>query len=123
MAVITREQTQTFELPGTHVTGLASPSRGASETSAWRLRLEPGASSPAHSLDREEIFVVLSGTVRAAYDAHAEEASAGEALIVAPGEEVTLSTVGAEPFEAVALLPVGGTAPLDGERMVPPWAV
>src|SRR5262245_53344477 len=42
-------------------TGLASPSRGASETSVWRVALAPGTPANPHSLDHEEILVALTG--------------------------------------------------------------
>ena len=51
-----------------------------------------------------------------------ETAHAGGALIVKPGSEFSLvAEDGAA--EAVCMLPVGGTALLDGQRIVPPWAV
>ena len=68
MPVITPQQAPTFETPGATITGLASPSRGATDVAAWRVALEPGHESPKHSLvDREEVFVVLSGAVTARY--------------------------------------------------------
>ena len=46
---------------GLSVTGLAAPSRGASETCVWKLALAPNTPGTPHSVDREEIFVVLAG--------------------------------------------------------------
>ncbi len=123
MAVIGTEQAQRFDQGGVHVVGLAAPSRGSREISAWRLHLEPGATSPPHALDREEVFVVLSGTIRAAYADRTEEAGPGEALVLAPHEEVTLSAPGDEALHAVAILPVGAVATVGGERHPPAWAV
>jgi mannose-6-phosphate isomerase-like protein (cupin superfamily) len=111
MPVITPEDAPTFEAPGAIITGLASPSRGAADTAAWRVRFTPGHASPAHSLDREEVFVVLEGAV-----------TARSALIVPAGEEFSLIADDG-PAEAVCTFPVGGTALLAGERIVPPWAV
>ena len=55
MPIITAEDAPTFETPGATITGLASPSRGATDVAAWRIALEPGHESPKHSLvDREE---------------------------------------------------------------------
>jgi quercetin dioxygenase-like cupin family protein len=119
MPVITPEDAPTFDAGGATVTGLASPSRGATDTAAWRIRFSPGHASPPHSLDREEVFVVLSGALTARYADRAETAPAGGALIVPAGVEFSL--VG--PAEAVCTFPVGGTALLDGERITPPWAV
>ena len=122
MPVITPEDAPTFDAGGATITGLASPSRGAADTAAWRVRFAAGHASPPHSLDREEVFVVLSGALTARYAGHAETAPAGGALIVPAGAEFAL--VAEEgPAEAVCTFPVGGTALLGGERITPPWAV
>ena len=122
MPIVTPEEAPTFDAGGATITGLASPSRGAADVATWRVRFEPGHESPKHSLvDREEVFVVLSGAVTARYQDRDETATAGGALIVAPGEEFSLVALEG-PAEAVCMLPVGGTALLDGQRIVPPWA-
>ena len=41
-----------FRLDGVVFTGLAAPSRGARETSVWRVSLEPNSPGAEHSLDR-----------------------------------------------------------------------
>jgi mannose-6-phosphate isomerase-like protein (cupin superfamily) len=124
MPVISHAAAPRFDDGGTHVIGLASPSRGATETSAWRLRLDAGASSPPHSVDREHIFVALAGTATATFAGdEIEEVAAGGALVVPADTEFVLTNPGPEPFEAVVLLPVGGRATVGGERFIPPWAV
>jgi quercetin dioxygenase-like cupin family protein len=123
MTVITADEAPTYEAAGTSVVGLASPSRGATHTSAWRLTLAPGASSPPHALSHEEVFVALRGRLEARYGDRVEAVAAGGALIVPAGVEFTLVNPGEEPFEAVAVLPVGGRATVDGEEITPPWAV
>jgi quercetin dioxygenase-like cupin family protein len=124
MPVITAHDAPTFELGGTHVTGLASPSRGATHTSVWRLTLAAGAASPPHALTHEEVFVALRGRLEVRYaTGETESVEAGGALIVPAGVEFTLVNPGDEPFEAVATLPVGGSATVAGEEVTPPWAV
>jgi quercetin dioxygenase-like cupin family protein len=122
MPVITPEDAPTFDAGGAIITGLASPSRGATDTAAWRIRFDPDQATPRHSLDREEVFVVLSGALTARYGDRAETAHAGGALIVPAGAEFALVAQDG-PAEAVCTFPVGGTALLDGERLTPPWAV
>jgi mannose-6-phosphate isomerase-like protein (cupin superfamily) len=122
MTVITAQDAPTFEVEGTKVVGLAAPSRGATHTCAWRLTLAAGAASPPHALTHEEVFVALRGRVQARYDDAVEEVGAGGALIVPAGVQFTLVNPGEEPFEAVALLPVGGRATVGGEEITPPWA-
>jgi quercetin dioxygenase-like cupin family protein len=121
MPVITAEDAPVFDAGGNTITGLASPSRGARDVAAWRVRLEPGTPSPAHSLTREETFVVLSGSITARFAEHAETARAGGALIVPAGVRFTLAADD-EPAEAVCILPVGGQAVTDDATFTPPWA-
>jgi mannose-6-phosphate isomerase-like protein (cupin superfamily) len=122
MPVITDSAAPRFDVEGTHVVGLASPSRGATETSAWRLRLDPGHSSPPHALDREEIFVVLAGAAEAIFADTTERVEAGGALVVPAGREFVISNPGTSAFDAVVVLPAGARATVDGMGMVPPWA-
>ena len=107
---------------GTEIIGLASPSRGSQELSAWRVRLAPGVSSPAHAVDREEVFVILSGRVRLTLDDRVEEAEAGGALVVPTGEVFTLTNPGPEDFEAVACAPAAIQATAGSATFAPPWA-
>jgi quercetin dioxygenase-like cupin family protein len=113
----------TFSLPGLVVTGLAAPSRGAVETSVWRLVLAPGTPGVEHSVDREEVFVAVAGRALATVDGAEEPLTAGDALVVPAGQAFSIANPSAEPFEAVVALPVGGRAAMPGEApFVPPWA-
>src|SRR3954454_3461736 len=123
MPVIAHEDAPCFDLPGTHVVGLAALSRGATETCAWRLTLAPGAASPDHTLDREEVFVALAGTAHATLDGTGHDVRPGDGLIVPAGVAFRIANGGDEPFEAVACLPVGGRATVAGEVAAPPWAI
>lgn len=106
---------------GTTITGLASPSRGAHDVAAWRVRFAPGHPSPAHSLTREETFLVLSGSVAAHFGDHVETAGPGDALIVPAGAEFSLvAPDGAA--EAICVMPVGGQAVTGDRAFTPPWA-
>jgi len=112
-----------FEIPGVTFIGLASPSRGATETAVWRVRIEPGDPGAPHSLDHEEVFVALSGQALASIDGEHTTVAGGDALIVPAGRPFVLTATGDEPFEAVVAFPVGGTAAFDGgEPFTPPWA-
>jgi quercetin dioxygenase-like cupin family protein len=123
MPVIPAATAPTFTMPGLAVTGLAAPSRGATQTSVWRLRLDPGADGSEHTLDREEVFVALAGRAVATIDGDEHQLLAGDALVVPPGRPFSLANPHGESFEAVAALPVGGRVHLPGGRpFVPPWA-
>jgi len=123
MTIIRAASAPRFNLPGLDVIGLAAPSRGARETSVWRLTLAPGAPGALHSVDREEIFVAISGRATVTLGGIEQTFSAGDALVVAAGEIFALANASDEPFEAIAALPVGGKAAIPGgEPFLPPWS-
>lgn len=121
MTVIAQEDARVFDTGGAQITGLASPSRGSSTLAAWRVRLKADHPSPEHSLSGEEVFIVLEGSVTARFGDREETASAGGALIVAPGEPFSLVARDA-PAEAICMLGVGTQATVDGRSFTPPWA-
>lgn len=113
----------TFDLPGVQFTGLASPSRGSRQNAAWHVRVAPGSPGAPHRLDQEEILVAQTGVATASFDGVEVTVAPGDALIVDAGVLFSLSNPGPDPFEAVAVLPVGATATMEGgEPFTPPWA-
>jgi len=124
MPVIAAATAPIFELPHLRVTGLAAPSRGASTTCVWRIRLDPGTPGALHTVDKEEIFVGLAGEARATVGGREVRIGPGDALIVPAGEPFALGNPGTEPFEAMAVLPVGGRAAMPGAApFSPPWTL
>lgn len=123
MPVITHHEQRSHEIPGATFQTLASPELGASETSVWRLRLEPHTPPAPHRLTREEIFVVLSGTATARLDGAASTLEPGVALVVPPDVDFELAT-GDNALEALVCLPVGGQGIVGDEPpFTPPWAM
>ncbi len=123
MPVIHEADAKRFELHGAEFLGFASPSRGANENSVWRVRVPGGSAGVTHQVTREEVLVVLSGSAQAALGGETFEIVAGSTLVVPRDTDFTLSVPGTESFEAIAILPVGGRARIDGqEPFVPPWA-
>lgn len=122
MTVISGASAPEFRAAGTHVVGLASPSRGAKDTSVWRVTLDAGAASPTHSLEREEVFVALAGTAVANIDGVEHQIGAGDALIVPSDTPFSLASSGDAVFEAICCFPVGARAVVDGNAFTPPWA-
>jgi mannose-6-phosphate isomerase-like protein (cupin superfamily) len=123
MPVIPAPAAPTHDLPGTRFTTLASPSRGAAETSVWRLELLPGADARVHSVTREEIFVALDGAATATLDGVAHDVRAGDTLVLPPGTGFSIAAAGDVPFRAIVCLPVGGQAAFaGGAPFTPPWA-
>lgn len=122
MPLIKSTDAPSFSLPGVTFTGFASPSRGARETATWRVTLAPGTEGTPHSVDREEIFVIIEGSAVAIVDGQELALAAGDTLIVPASTPFSLANPSASPCTAIAVLPVGGRAALlGGEPFVPPW--
>jgi mannose-6-phosphate isomerase-like protein (cupin superfamily) len=124
MALIAGADAPTFEVHGISVTGLAAPSRGATTNCAWRLFLNPGSPGPLHTIDREEIFIALSGQARATVDGSTYDVQPGDALVVPANTPFGIANPGADPFEAVVIMPAGALASFPGEEpFAPPWTL
>ncbi|NUR83803.1 MAG: cupin domain-containing protein [Nonomuraea sp.] len=123
MPVISGATAPTFEVPGVTATGLAAPSRGSTETCMWRFTMDPDVEPTVHQVDREEIFVLLSGRAEATVAGEEHLLGPGDALVVPAHTTFSLINPGDEPLELVAVLPVGGRAIMPGQDpFVPPWA-
>lgn len=121
MPVVTAAEAPRFDTGGAIITGLAAPSRGASDTAAWTVELAADVPSPKHNLTHQEVFVVLEGAVTATFAEHEETAEAGGALIVPARTEFSLCSRGG-PARAVCVFPVGARAIAEGAEFTPPWA-
>lgn len=122
MPVIQGPRNHTHELPHARFYSLATPSRGSSETSVWRVQLTSGLETAPHTLTREEIFVVLSGSARVVLGGETSVAEAGDVIVVPPNTEVSLSCA-SDRAEVLCCLPVGGQARIgDSPAFTPPWA-
>lgn len=124
MPVVPAPNAPTHTLGGTSFTSLATPTRGGSgDTSVWRVSMEPGTTPTPHSLTREEVFVVLSGTAEVTIDGHRATARTGDVVVVPSEVGFGLGNSTDEPLELLCCLPVGGQARLaDGSLLTPPWA-
>jgi mannose-6-phosphate isomerase-like protein (cupin superfamily) len=123
MPLITAASAPQFPIPGVTFTGLASPTRGASDTAVWKLSVAPGSVGITHQLTREEIFVCLAGTASARLGDEVLTLTPGDAMIVPPYTDFGLDNPDDTPFEALTICPVGGQAVLPGQAaFTPPWA-
>ena len=110
-----------FEIPGVTFVGMASPSRGSKELCTWKIVVAAnhGPGQP-HTLDRDEVFMVLSGSIAVA----GEVLGPGDALVVPAGDDIAVSNPGDVPAEVMVAIPAGFTATMaDGTPFgTPPWA-
>jgi len=122
MSIIRAAEAPQFQLPGVRFTGLAAPSRGSEGLCTWRLTVDAGLRGDAsHTLDRDEVFMVLSGFVQITPDG--EKLGPGDAAVVPAGDEVQLSNLGETEAELHVAITAGFTGTMaDGTKVQPPWA-
>jgi mannose-6-phosphate isomerase-like protein (cupin superfamily) len=99
MPVIHADQAAVHQMHGTSFTAYASPARGS-----------------------RELLYVLSGTIRASLDGQADDAAAGDVIVVPAGAQFGVDNPGNEPATAWVTTSVGllGVLP-DGSWISPPW--
>ena len=123
MPLISATDAPVFDLPGVRFTGLAAPSRGATENAVCVVTIAPRTDAVPHSVTREETFVAIEGVARVTIAGQEHDLSAGGALVVPAHMEFALANPFDAPFRAVVVLPVGGQAVTGSEPFTPPWTV
>jgi mannose-6-phosphate isomerase-like protein (cupin superfamily) len=124
MHVIAQTEERTITTPAAVMVGLAAPSQGSSELSTWLIRMTPDGASPVHIIDREQVWMLLSGTFEFTVDDETVKVGAGEALVVSAGSVRQFRTR-AEAAEALVCMAAGGQAGVPGSdaKQQLPWAV
>ncbi len=122
MPVIHADQAAVHQMHGTSFTAYASPARGSRELCAWHIEIPGHTEGVPHHVSREEVLYVLSGTLRASLDGQAEDAAAGDVIVVPAGAEFRADNPGDGPATAWVTTSVGllGVLP-DGSWISPPW--
>lgn len=110
-------------LPGiAHIT-LASHADGLSELSVWRQTMAPGAATPPHRHDCDEVVLCLGGWGEVHTDGHVLRFGADSTVILPAGRDHQLFNVGATPLETIGIFaatPVVTRQP-DGAALALPW--
>lgn len=110
-------------IPHLTVRGLASPSRGSTQTCVWRMTIAPDTPPRMGVVSHEEIFVLLSGNAVVTLDEGDRQLNEGDTLIMPPNTTFGLSNPHDKAVEMMVILPVGGKAIAPGmEPFTPPWA-
>jgi quercetin dioxygenase-like cupin family protein len=123
MTIVTETAERTIRTAAGVMTALAAPSQGSQELATWRTRMEPGAEGPLHVIDREQVWMPVSGSFTVTIDGDSKTVSAGSALILGAGVPRQIRA-NDEPVEILVCMPAGGKASVPG---VPgsrdlPWA-
>ncbi|MFC9326035.1 cupin domain-containing protein [Kitasatospora sp. NPDC057015] len=111
------------EIHGARFTSYASTASGSTELCAWRLEVPAGSEGVAHTVDREEILLLLDGSLLIALDGEERTLLPGDTAIAPAGGTLRVDNPGRQPARAWVTTSVGLTATLpDGSVINPPWA-
>jgi quercetin dioxygenase-like cupin family protein len=107
---------------GSTFAAYVNPSRGSSQLCAWRLTVPPATTGVAHRPSREEVLLVLEGTLHITIDGETSELRAGSVAHVPAGALLRIDTR-ADGGSAWVTTTAGLTATTeDGTVITPPWA-
>jgi quercetin dioxygenase-like cupin family protein len=98
--IVRSQEAPTFDLQGSIVTGLASPTRGATETMTYKVSLPPNGSLPPHRHDHEEVFYLSAGSLTAVLDGREFAVKLGDSVII-PAGVLHHSFAGERPAELI----------------------
>ena len=123
MNVFDQTRPEATPIPGiAHVTW-AGELEGLKQLSMWRQTLAPGAATPPHRHDCDEIVLCLAGWGELHIDGGVQRFGADQTVVLPRNREHQLFNVGPMPLEIVAVLaatPVQVELP-DGEPLPLPW--
>jgi quercetin dioxygenase-like cupin family protein len=123
--MIVTEQTrpEPQPIPGVAHATWAGAAEGLTQLSVWRQTLAPGAATPPHRHDCDEVVMCSAGVAEVHEDGRVERVAAGQSVCLRRDREHQIFNVGPVPLEIVAVLgasPVGTWLP-DGSALALPW--
>ncbi len=122
MGVFHSEQLPVFELPGNRLRGLATRSRGSSEVALWNHALEPGAESPPHWHDHDQVIYVLAGTGRIVVGDEEVALTSGDVVVAPARIPHQVRAAADEGLDTLVAMPATlRTFRPDGSEIQQPW--
>ena len=123
MYVIDQPQPAAASIPGLAHATWAGSDDGLSQLSVWRQTLAPGAATPPHSHDCDEVVLCSSGAGELHIDSAVHCFAADSTLIIPRDKPHQILNTGAVPMEVIGLFgasPVNVFLP-DGSKLELPW--
>jgi quercetin dioxygenase-like cupin family protein len=123
MNVIAQTRPEASAIPGIQHSTWAAAAEGLSQLSVWRQTLAPGAASPPHRHDCDEVVMCLAGSGEVHSRGRVQRFGAETTLALPKGEVHQLFNIGDEPLQLLAVLaatPVHTELP-DGQTIALPW--
>lgn len=123
MTVVAQTRPAATELPGIAHTTWAGAAEGLSQLSLWRQSMAPGAGTPPHSHDCDEVVICLGGEGEVHVGGQVQRFGPDAMLVLPRGVEHQFFSVGTVPLETLGILaatPVVTRLP-DGTPVALPW--
>jgi mannose-6-phosphate isomerase-like protein (cupin superfamily) len=123
MNVIEQSRPVDTPLPGVAHATWAGQADGLQQISIWRQTLAPGAATPPHHHDCDEVVLCLSGLGEVHTEGRVQRFGADSTVVLPKGRDHQLFNAGPQPLEIVGLF--GATPVLtmlpDGNTIDLPW--
>lgn len=123
MTVIEQARPEATLLPGVHHATWAGAADGLQQLSLWRQTLAPGACTPPHQHDCDEVVLCLGGQGEVHVDGRAHRFAAEQTVVLPRGGVHQLFNTGTQPLELLGIFaatPVATRLP-DGVAIDLPW--
>lgn len=123
MNVIEQTRPQTSPIPGVAHATWAGHADGLEQISIWRQTLAPGAATPPHQHDCDEVVLCLAGWGEVHSGGAVKRFGADSTVILPRGRDHQIFNTGALPMEIVGVFgatPVATRLP-DGSALELPW--
>ena len=123
MTVIEQPRPEATPLPGVHHATWAGAADGLDQLSLWRQTLEPGACTPPHVHDCDEVVLCLAGQGEVHLGGRVHRFGAERTVVLPRGGVHQLFNTGTEPLEVLGIFaatPVATRLP-DGQALALPW--
>jgi quercetin dioxygenase-like cupin family protein len=123
MIVIAQTRPEPTDLPGVAHATWAGEAEGLSQLSLWRQSMQPGAATPPHSHDCDEVVLCTAGQGEVHVDGQVHRFGADSLLVLRRGLVHRIFATGSRPLETIGIL---GASPVvtrlpDGEALQLPW--
>jgi quercetin dioxygenase-like cupin family protein len=123
MPFITATDAVVHEIHGVRFVSFAASALGSEELCAWRGEVPAGVTGAPHTITREEVFLMLSGSLELTIDGETCSLAPGDVAVARAGSSLGLFNPTEEPATMWVTTSMGLEATLaDGSRIAPPWA-
>ncbi len=123
MYVIEQSRPSAAELPGIAHATWAGHADGLKQISIWRQSMAPGAATPPHRHDCDEVVLCTAGCGELHVEGQVQRFGAESTLVLPKGTLHQFFNVGTVPLETIGIFgatPVGTRLP-DGSAIDLPW--